>query len=168
MRRALQWDGLSRYNVITRWNLHGTWEQRMHLYGWMLRGIAILLILVSISHLALGLEADRNLGAQLTQIVIADTALSSQSFFGVSYALYAATLWLAAAEPTRYAPALRAAFWITLAAGPARFVAWWQFDAPPVPMVILLMVELMLPPLLLVWTRRNLNCENDIGRHEAR
>lgn len=141
----------------------------MHFYRWMLRAIAILLVLVSVSHLAMGLEADRNLGAQLTQIVIADPALSSQNrFFGVSYALYAAILWLAAAEPNRYAPALRAALWITFAAGLARLVAWWQFGAPPVPMMMLLLVELILPPLLLAWTRRVLKWGKELGRHEAR
>lgn len=127
----------------------------MQLFRSVLRGTAVALGMVSLSHLALGLEADQIFGAQLSLIVVADPVLSSQNrFFGVSYALYAAILWLAASDLSRYAPALRAALWITVAAGLARLVAWRQFGAPSPPILILLALEIILPPILLIWTKR--------------
>lgn len=119
----------------------------MRTFACTLRVLAVSLLAVSMLHLALGLRADVLLGIALPESVIASPGLSSQNrFFGVAYALYAVVLWLAAGDLPRFRPVLRAALWLTLLAGLARVLPLLQYGVPPVPVLLLLATELLVPP----------------------
>ena len=120
-----------------------------------LRVLAITLGLVSALHLTLGLRADVLLGVSLHDSVVSSPGLSSQNrFFGVAYALYAAVLWISAGDLTRYFPVLKAALWLTFAAGLSRLISWVSFGPPPATVIALMASEILLPPLLLIWLRK--------------
>jgi|JI9StandDraft_1071089.scaffolds.fasta_scaffold04667_11 hypothetical protein len=71
--------------------------------------LAIAFAAVAALHFLLGLGADRLLGIELDDAVIASPGLSSQNrFFGTSYLLYAVVLCLAARDVERYRPILLA------------------------------------------------------------
>lgn len=120
-----------------------------------LRVIAPILVLVGALHLVLGLGADSLLGAKLPPEVIADPALDSQNrFYGTSFALYGVLLWLCASDVAKYANVLRCVLWVFFAAGVARLVSIYLHGVPPPPVLVLLMLELIAPPLVLSWLSR--------------
>lgn len=120
-----------------------------------LRLLAIVIFLVGAFHLALGVQADVLLGAKLPAEAITDPTLDSQSrFHAVSFALYGALLLLCASDVQRYAIVLRCALWIFFAAGVARLVSAAIYGVPPPLIVVLLVIELAIPPALLWWLSR--------------
>lgn len=121
----------------------------------LLRATVPVLVVVGGAHLLLGVGAEVLLGAQLSELVLRDPVLDSQNrFYGVAFTLYAAVFWLGSGDPARYAPVLKAAFAIFFAGGLGRIVAWSQ-HGPPGPMVtVLLVLELLLPPLFFLALRR--------------
>ncbi len=122
----------------------------------VLKGLALLTSAVSAQHLALGLQADALLGIELAATVAGDPGLSSQNrYFGVSYLIFAAVYWLASRDLDRFRPVLVCALAITFAAGLSRLVPWFAYGAPPPAVVGLLVVEILAPPLLLLWMPRS-------------
>ena len=107
---------------------------------------------VSVLHLALGLGADRLLGAGVVDAVVRDPGLASQNrFFGVTYGLYAVVLWLAARDIDRYRPVLTSALVITMLGGFARLIPWVLYGPAPPTMIGLFVTEVLIPPVLLFW-----------------
>lgn len=127
----------------------------MKLLRILLRATVPVLVAVGGVHLLLGVGAEVLLGAQLSEPVLRDPVLDSQNrFYGVAFTLYAAVFWLGSGDPARYAPALKAAFAIFFAGGLARVVAWSQHGAPGPMVTVLLVLELLLPPVFLLALRR--------------
>lgn len=119
-----------------------------------LKLLAPVFFVVAALHLTLGLGAEAMLGAQVSPQAAAEPTLDSQNrFYGVAFALYGAVFRLAARDLARFEPLLRASLWVFFAAGLARLVSW-LLHGPPAPLVIVLAaVELLAPPLLLLWLR---------------
>ena len=129
--------------------------------GWVLRLGAVIFLVVGLLHLAMGLNADVLLGARLPPDVIADPVLDSQNrFYGTAFAIYGVLLLLGATDLARYAVMLQCCFWCFFSAGIARLAAWAQHGAPSHQVILLLALELALPPLLSLWLSRH-------GRHNA-
>lgn len=125
------------------------------MFSWVLRLGAAIFIIVGLLHLTMGLGADVLLGAQLPTDVMADPVLDSQNrFYGTAFAIYGVLLLLGANDLARYSATLQCCFWCFFAAGLARLVAWALYSAPSYQVLMLLTLELALPPLLSIWLLR--------------
>jgi len=124
-------------------------------FALVLRLLALIVFLVGALHLALGVRADVLLGAEASGAAIADPTLDSQArFHGVSFAVYGVLLLLCASDVRRYVVALRWALWIFFAAGVARLVSVAIYGVPSPPVLVLLVIELVVPPALVWWLSR--------------
>jgi hypothetical protein len=123
----------------------------------LLKTVAPIFLVVGALHLVLGVGADVMLGARVPPDVVADPALSSQNrFYGVAFSLYGVLLFVCAADLGKYATVLRCVLWAMFAAGAARLVAIAAHGLPPVPILVLMGLELLPPPVLHVWLGRAL------------
>jgi len=121
----------------------------MKTFATFLRVIAPLFLLVGALHLVLGLNADTLLGAKISPAVIAAPGLDSQNrFYGTSFALYGVLLFLCASNLTKYATVLRCVLWVFFAGGLARLVSIVLHGMPPPLVLLLLLSELIAPPLV--------------------
>ena len=126
--------------------------QSLALVLWLL---AIVVFLVGAFHLALGVRADVMLGAALPAEAIADPALDSQSrFYGVAFTLNGVLLLLCASDLRKHATVLRCLLWVFFAAGVARLVSVANYGVPPPPILVLLAIELVVPPVIAWWLSR--------------
>jgi hypothetical protein len=118
----------------------------------LLQLLAPLFVVVAALHLALGLDADMMLGAEVPLEALNEPSLSSQNrFYGVAFSLYGGILWICARDLIAFAAFFKMTMWCFLAGGVARIVAWMQFGAPAPLVVLLMVVELLVPPALLWW-----------------
>jgi Domain of unknown function (DUF4345) len=118
----------------------------------VLRVFVPVLLLVAGLHLVLGVNAEVLLGAKLPAEVVSEPTLNSQNrFYGVSYALYGALLFLCTTDIKRYGPVFKVVMWTSLVAGASRLVAWALHGAPSPLVVFLLATEMVFPVLLLLW-----------------
>jgi hypothetical protein len=124
----------------------------MKAFSSALKLLSPVFFLVAGLHLALGAGSEVLLGANLSAVSLADPVLDSQNrFYGVVFALYGVILYMGATNPARYAPVLRAAFWVFFAGGLARLVSIAVMGVPSLPVLLLLAMELVIPPVLLIW-----------------
>lgn len=131
-----------------------------------LRCIAPVFFVVAFLHLCLGAGAEVLLGASLSEAALSDPVLDSQNrFYGVSFSLYGVLLFLVAAEPERYRPVLAALLAVFFLAGVARLVSIMLHGLPGPLVLVLLALELLLPPLLWRWSQIEWDAgESDVGR----
>lgn len=123
----------------------------------LLRILGIAFLLPALLHLVLGLGADAMLGARVPAAAAADPVLDSQNrFYGVIFSLYGILLIICAGDLAKYATILRALLWVFFAGGIARLVSIAVVGTPPALVVVLLITELVLPPLLLWGLQRGL------------
>jgi hypothetical protein len=122
----------------------------------VLQFLGVSFLLVSVLHLLLGPNADvRFLGAQLPAEAITDPALDSQSrFYGVSFSLYGILTIVCATDPVKYAPLLHCILWVFFAGGIARLISIAIRGVPPLPVLILILAELLPPPVMVLWLKR--------------
>lgn len=103
----------------------------------------------------LGLGADLLLGVRVSAETLGSAGLDSQNrFYGAAFMLYGVLLLLIAKDLERYGPILRALLWVFWFAGAARAISVALFGWPPPLVGVLFAVELVVPPLLLVWHAR--------------
>jgi hypothetical protein len=127
----------------------------MNAFAITLRLLGAAIAGVALIHLVLGPGADVLLGAQLSDVSRTDAVLDSQNrFYGVAFALYAAVLIVASFDLARYAPILRWAFVIFFIAGAARLWSVVETSWPGGLVVALGVIELGLPPFMLLWLKR--------------
>jgi Domain of unknown function (DUF4345) len=106
-------------------------------------------------HVVLGLEADMLLGANVSASSRTDAGLDSQNrFYGAIFMLYGVLLIIVASDMQRYALVLTSTMWVLFAAGLARLISVWLYGWPSAPIVLLLVTELVAPPLVLLWFAR--------------
>ena len=117
----------------------------------VLKLVAPLFFIVGALHLVLGLGADALLGATLPAEAMNDAALDSQNrFYATAFTLYGVLLFVCSTDIRKYATVLRCVLWVFFVAGLARFVSIARHGSPP-PMIWLLLVSEVLPPPLLAW-----------------
>jgi hypothetical protein len=132
-------------------------EWGMQLFPRALKILGVLFLLPCILHLALGLGADAMLGAQVPKAAASDPGLDSQNrFYGVIFSLYGILLIVCASDLAKYATILRLLLWVFFAGGIARLVSIAAVGMPPAAVVVLLITELVIPPLLLWGLQREL------------
>ncbi len=108
-------------------------------------------------HLVLGVGADVMLGAKLPAEALADPALDSQNrFYGIAFTLYGVLLFLCATDLHKYSTVLRCVLAVFFAAGTARLVSIALHGFPPPLVIVLLLSELLLPPILWIWLNQSL------------
>ncbi|MCP5181502.1 MAG: DUF4345 family protein [Pseudomonadales bacterium] len=121
----------------------------------VLRLLAPVFFIVGALHVLMGLSAEVLLGAQLPQQILGDPALDSQNrFYGAAFTVYGVLFLFGAADFQRYRPIVLAAVWTFFAAGLARTAAAVMTGIPPFPVLLLWAIELILPPVLAWWLRR--------------
>ena len=121
----------------------------------ILRLTAPVFVLIGALHLVLGPGAEVLLGAQLPAEALADPVLDSQNrFYGVAFSVYGVLLFLAASDLERYGPVLKVLLWVFFAGGLARLVSIALVGWPPPLVLALTVLELLPPPLLLLWLAR--------------
>jgi hypothetical protein len=128
----------------------------------VLKLLAPVFFIVGALHLVLGLEADALLGAKISPEAMTDPALDSQNrFYAVAFTLYGVLLFLCSTDIPKYATVLRCVLWVFFAAGLARFVSIALHGSPP-PMIWLLLVGEVLPPPLLAWWLSRTSIRRDV------
>jgi Domain of unknown function (DUF4345) len=127
----------------------------MQTFALFLRLSAPVFFVVGALHLTLGVGADVLLGAKLSAEAVVDPALDSQNrFYGVSFALDGVLFLVYASNIPKYATVLRCVLWVFFSAGVARLVSIAIHGIPPALVVVLLVSELVLPPVLALWLSR--------------
>lgn len=120
-----------------------------------LRIVSIVFIAVSVLHLVLGLRADALLGSPVPPGIAAEPSFDSQNrFYGVTFSLVGVVLLVAATDLGRYQAMVVAALAVLFVAGIARCVAWLLHGAPAPWLVVILVADLVLPPVLFIWLKR--------------
>ena len=128
----------------------------------VLKLLAPVFFIVGALHLVLGLGADALLGAKISPEAMTDPALDSQNrFYAVAFTLYGVLLFLCSTDIPKYATVLRCVLWVFFAAGLARFVSIALHGSPP-PMIWLLLVGEVLPPPLLAWWLSRTSIRRDV------
>ena len=128
----------------------------------VLKLLAPVFFIVGALHLVLGLGADSLLGAKVSAEAMTDPALDSQNrFYAVAFTLYGVLLFLCSTDIPKYATVLRCVLWVFFAAGLARFVSIALHGSPP-PMIWLLLVGEVLPPPLLAWWLSRASIRRDV------
>jgi len=124
-------------------------------YAIVLRVLAGAIFAVALLHLTLGAGAERLLGAAITDEFLQDPVVDSQNrFYGVSFAIYAVLMLLSATDLPRYSAVLRCLFCVFFVGGAARVVSAVVTGLPTWPVLGLTVIELILPPMMLVWLSR--------------
>ena len=128
----------------------------------VLKLLAPVFFIVGALHLVLGLGADALLGAKVSTEAMTDPALDSQNrFYAVAFTLYGVLLFLCSTDIPKYATVLRCVLWVFFAAGLARFVSIALHGSPP-PMIWLLLVGEVVPPPLLAWWLSRTSIRRDV------
>ena len=128
----------------------------------VLKLLAPVFFIVGALHLVLGLGADVLLGAKVSAEAMTDPALDSQNrFYAVAFTLYGVLLFLCSTDIPKYATVLRCVLWVFFAAGLARFVSIALYGSPP-PMIWLLLVGEVVPPPLLAWWLSRTSIRRDV------
>lgn len=124
----------------------------------VLKVMSPIFVLVGVLHLALGLNADVLLGANLAGDVLSDPVLDSQNrFYGVAFSAYGFLIYLCATDLVKYQAVLRTLLLVFFAAGCARIVSIMLYGLPSELVLLLLASELLLPPILIVWMARTID-----------
>ena len=126
----------------------------MRNYLLALRLLGAVFIAVAGLHLVLGLGADALLGSPVTPEMASNPSFDSQNrFYGVSFALLGVVMLIAATDLARYRPMLLGALAVLFASGIGRAVAWALHGTPAPALIVILVADLVLPPLHYLWMR---------------
>ena len=124
----------------------------MKAFSLTLRVLAAVIALFALLHGLLGHGAESLLGIPVPEAAAADASQDSQNrFFGLAFGLYAAVLWLVAGDVDRYFDLFEVALAVFFVAALGRVVSLLFHGLPAVPVLVLTALELLAPPLLLVW-----------------
>lgn len=117
-----------------------------------LKTIGGAIILIALTHVALGPNADVLLGSKISLSSLTDPTIDSQNrFYGAAFALYGVILIICSSDLDKYRSILVWTILIFFAAGLARLVSVSIVGWPPTIVVLLLFIEVFIPPLLIWW-----------------
>ena len=118
---------------------------------------APIFVLIGCIHLILGVGAEVLLGASLDPATLSDPVLDSQNrFYGVAFSVYGFLMYICANDLNKYQTVLRVLIWVFFAAGLSRLVSIAIYGLPSVVVMVLLGLELLLPPTLHLWLKHSL------------
>lgn len=130
-----------------------TQEPAMNLQNF-LKLIGLAIVGIAAVHILFGPSADLLLGSGLSERSRFDPSTDSQNrFYGAAFALYGLLLFYCSGELLKYRTVLLICIGTFFVAGLARLISIWQTGWPSTAIVGLLAIELVLPPLLILWLR---------------
>lgn len=119
----------------------------------ILRLLAIGCFVPAVLHVAFGVAGESLIGAPVPDGI--DPSLDSQNrFYGASFAIYGALLWYCARDLRGHGGLLKLVLALFFFGGCARGLSALQYGLPSLPILALWAVELIVPPLLLIWLGR--------------
>lgn len=119
----------------------------------ILRLLAIGCLVPVILHITLGVAGDWLIGVGVPEVI--DASLDSQNrFYGASFAIYGVLLWYCARDIGAHSRLLRIVLALFFFGGCARGLSAIQYGLPSPPIIALWSLELILPPLLMLWLAR--------------
>ena len=125
------------------------------LFPLFMRFFAIGCALVGVLHVTFGLGADNMLGAGLPFEVVSNPTLDSQNrFYGASFLLFGWVAWLCASDILAYKKLFHGMMAVFFLSGVARLISVFHYGFPSPPVIGLMAIELVLPPILLIWVHR--------------
>ena len=128
----------------------------MNAYPLTLRVLAVGIIGVSLIHVLFGVSSETFLGSSISETSLIDANLDSQNrFYGAAFSLFSVVWWIGSTDLERYKLLLTASFIVFFIAGVSRLISLALVGLPTNPVIVLLIVELILPPFLYVGLRRN-------------
>lgn len=96
------------------------------------------------------------LGASVSPEAAADPSLDSQNrFYGVNFSFLGVALYICATDLRRYEPILKSLLFVFFLSGLARVVSWAVRGAPTPLVIVLVLADLLMPPLLYLWFMRS-------------
>ena len=118
----------------------------------MLRAIGAGVFVVASMHLLFGPGSEVMLGSAISANSLTDPVIDSQNrFYGVAFALYGGIFILASTDVVKYQQVLLLAFAIFFLAGLARIASIMVTDWPPPTVIGLSLIEIIGPPLMIMW-----------------
>ena len=127
----------------------------MNAYPLTLRVLAVGIIGVSLIHVLFGVSSETFLGSSISETSLVDANLDSQNrFYGAAFSLFSVVWWIGSTDLERYKLLLTASFIVFFIAGVSRLFSLVFFGLPTNPVIMLLVIELILPPFLYVGLRR--------------
>ena len=122
-----------------------------------LMALGAIIIIVALLHIILGPGADVLIGANFSETSLSDPTIDSQNrFYGAAFALFGVALIVCSSDIVRYRPILLWTFLIFFLAGMARLISAAKLGWPAPMVVALLALELVVPPVLALWVRREI------------
>ena len=127
----------------------------MNAYPLTLRVLAVGIIGVSLIHVLFGVSSETFLGSSISETSLTDANLDSQNrFYGAAFSLFSVVWWIGSTDLERYKLLLTASFIVFFIAGVSRLISLALVGLPTNPVIVLLIIELILPPFLYVGLRR--------------
>ena len=127
----------------------------MNAYPLTLGVLAVGIIGVSLIHVLFGVSSETFLGSSISETSLVDANLDSQNrFYGAAFSLFSVVWWIGSTDLERYKLLLTASFIVFFIAGVSRLLSLVFFGLPTNPVIVLLVIELILPPFLYVGLRR--------------
>ena len=121
----------------------------------LLKFIAPIPMVVGLTHIALGLQTDVLLGANVAAELLSDPVLDSQNrFYGAIFMGYGALIFLCTTNLRQHATLFRILSGGVLLGGLARVVSIVLHGVPSTPVLGLIAIELLGVPLLVWWHSR--------------
>ncbi|OYU73911.1 MAG: hypothetical protein CFE32_19485 [Alphaproteobacteria bacterium PA3] len=119
----------------------------------ILRLLAIGCFVPVVLHVVFGVAGDALIGAPVPDAI--NASLDSQNrFYGASFAIYGALLWYCARDLRTHVGLLKIVLVLFFFGGCARGLSAIQYGPPSPSIIALWAIELIIPPLLLIWLRR--------------
>ena len=110
------------------------------------------IILIALTHVVLGPNADVLLGSNISMPSLTDPTVDSQNrFYGAAFGLYGVLLIVCSSDLDKYRSILLWTMIVFFAAGLARLVSVSLVGWPPTIVVLLLLIEVFVPPMIVWW-----------------
>lgn len=116
---------------------------------------AVAIVAAAIFHALFGLQADAALGITILPGVLSNPGLDSQDrFLGSAFALYGLLLVYYQRNIHRYQQELNILLGVFWASGLIRLISFWLYGSPPAAIVGLTLIEIAVPPVLVLWMQK--------------
>ncbi len=118
----------------------------------LLKVVGVAIVLIGCLHAALGVGAEKILDPSVPSDALTHASLDSQNrFYGATFAIFGVLLWLCSTDMNRYSTVFRAMMIVFFAGGLVRILSVAVRGWPSRQIIGLAAVELVVPPLLLIW-----------------
>jgi hypothetical protein len=125
------------------------------LYRLVLRAAALTVAAAGAAHAFLGVASERLLDPTLPASLEGLASLDSQNrFYGAMFSVVGAVVWQAAGDLGRYRPVINTVLIGFMLAGMSRLLSVPSLGWPAPMVLALALLEVVMPPLMLVWGSR--------------